>query len=73
MRQARANWTAVAVAAVLFGISFYALVSWLEQGQLSDVPVYVHYAGLVRGGAVPYRDFPFEYPPAALPALLLPA
>ena len=73
MRQARANWTAVAVAAVLFGISFYALVSWLEQGQLSDVPVYVHYAGLVRGGAVPYRDFRFEYPPAALPALLLPA
>jgi uncharacterized membrane protein len=48
-------------------------VSWLEQGQLSDVPVYVHYAGRVRAGAVPYRDFRFEYPPAALPALLLPA
>jgi hypothetical protein len=61
------------VAAVLFGISFYALVSWLEQGQLSDVPVYVHYAGLVRGGAVPYRDFSFEYPPAALPAMLVPS
>jgi hypothetical protein len=46
---------------------------WLEQGQLSDVPVYVHYAGLMRGGAVPYRDFRFEYPPAALPAMLLPS
>jgi hypothetical protein len=46
---------------------------WLERGQLSDVPVYVHYAGLMRGGAVPYRDFRFEYPPAALPAMLLPS
>jgi hypothetical protein len=61
------------VAAVLLGISFYALISWLEQGQLSDVPVYVHYSGLVRGGAVPYRDFAFEYPPAALPPMLLAA
>ncbi|HET7354415.1 MAG TPA: glycosyltransferase 87 family protein [Gaiellaceae bacterium] len=69
----RGTWTAVGAAAVLLAVSFYALISWLEQGQLSDVPVYVHYAGLVRGGAVPYRDFKFEYPPAALPALLLPA
>jgi Glycosyltransferase family 87 len=69
----RGTWAAPAVAAVLLGISFYVLIRWLEQGQLSDVPVYVHYAGLVRGGAVPYRDFPFEYPPTALPALLLPA
>src|SRR5262249_14381247 len=53
--------------------SFYALISWIEQGQLSDVPVYVHYAGLVRGGGVPYRDFAFEYPPAALPPMLLPS
>ena len=69
----RGTWTAAGVAAVLLGISFYALVSWLEQGRLSDVPVYVHYAGLVRGGAVPYRDFAFEYPPAALPPMLLPS
>ena len=73
MTRGRGTWAAAAVAAVLLGISFYVLIRWLEQGQLSDVPVYVHYAGLVRGGAVPYRDFPFEYPPAALPALLLPA
>jgi Glycosyltransferase family 87 len=69
----RGTWTAAGAAAVLLAFSFYALVSWLEQGQLSDVPVYVHYSRLVRGGAVPYRDFRFEYPPAALPALLLPA
>ena len=69
----RATWTAAGAAAVVLGLSFYALISWLEQGQLSDVPVYVRYSGLIRGGAVPYRDFKFEYPPAALPALLLPA
>ncbi len=61
------------MAAVLFAFSFYALITWLERGELTDVGVYVYYAGLVRGGALPYRDFPFEYPPAALPALLLPA
>lgn len=69
----RGTWAAAGAAAVLLALSFYALISWLEQGQLSDVPVYVHYSRLVRGGAVPYRDFTFEYPPAALPALLLPA
>ncbi|HKC77369.1 MAG TPA: glycosyltransferase 87 family protein, partial [Gaiellaceae bacterium] len=69
----RGMWAAAAAAAVLLALSFYALVAWLEQGQLSDVPVYVHYSQLVRGGAVPYRDFRFEYPPAALAVLLLPA
>jgi hypothetical protein len=61
------------VAAVLLGFSFYALVAWLEQRQLADVPVYAHYADLVRAGQVPFRDFRFEYPPAALPVMLLPA
>jgi hypothetical protein len=70
---ARGTWAAGAAAAVLLGISFYALVAWLEQGQLADVPVYAHYADLVRGGQVPFRDFRFEYPPAALPVMLLPA
>src|SRR5438067_11441871 len=69
----RGTWTAAGAAAVLLALSFYTLVSWLERGQLSDVPVYLHYSHLVRSGAVPYRDFKFEYPPAALPALLLPA
>ncbi|HZT85715.1 MAG TPA: glycosyltransferase family 87 protein [Gaiellaceae bacterium] len=73
MTRGRGEWTAAAVAAVLFGFSFYALVAWLERGQLSDVGLYVHYSGLVRGGGVPYRDFALEYPPAALPPMLLPA
>ena len=63
----------MAVASALFGFSFYVLVTWLEQGRLSDVPIYVHYANLMRGGAFPYRDFAFEYPPAALPAMLVPS
>jgi hypothetical protein len=63
----------VAVASALFGFSFYALAAWLEQGNLSDVPLYVHYAHLMRGGAFPYRDFAFEYPPAALPIMLVPS
>jgi hypothetical protein len=67
------TWTAAAAACVLLGISFYVVIAWLEQGRLSDVPVYAHWAGLVRGGAVPYRDFRFDYPPAALPVLILPA
>ncbi len=69
----RATWTAAAVAAVLFGISLYVLITWLEHAQLSDVPLYVRYAQDMRGGGLPYRDFGFEYPPAALPPLLLPA
>ena len=73
MRLPGRTWTAVAVAAVLFGLSFYALVRWVEQGRLSDVPIYGNYAGLMRAGAVPYRDFRFEYPPAALPVMVLPA
>ncbi len=72
--RARAPATAAAVAGcALLGLSFYVLQRWLEQGQLSDVPLYANYAGIVRAGQVPYRDFAFEYPPAALPAMLLPS
>jgi hypothetical protein len=67
----RGTWLAAGAAAVLLGISFYAVVAWLEQGQLSDVPLYANWAGLARHGGVPYRDFAFDYPPAALPPMLL--
>jgi hypothetical protein len=73
VNRARGTWAAAAVAAVLLGICFYALITWLEHGQLSDVGLYERYAELVRHGGVPYRDFAFEYPPAALPPMLLPA
>ena len=67
------TWIAAAAGAVLLGISFYALITWLEHGQLSDVGGYQQHATAIRAGQVPYRDFPFEYPPAALPPMLLPA
>jgi hypothetical protein len=73
VRRRGANWAAVTVAAALFGFSFYVLLRWLERGALSDVGLYQHYATVVRNGAVPYRDFKFEYPPAALPVFLVPA
>ena len=66
-------WLAAATAAVLLGISFYAIGRWLEQGLLSDVGGYQEHAASIRAGAVPYRDFPFEYPPVAIAPMLLAA
>ena len=73
MTRARGTWAAAAVAAVLLGVSFYAEARWLEKGLLSDVGGYQERAAAIRAGAVPYRDFAFEYPPAALPPMLLAA
>jgi Glycosyltransferase family 87 len=73
VRRPGGTWTAAAAGAVLLGISFYVLAAWLENGKLSDVSVYMGYADVMRHGSVPYRDFPFEYPPAALPPMLLAA
>jgi uncharacterized membrane protein len=57
----------------LLAVSFYVLQHWMERGHISDVKVYEHYVDLVRAGRVPYRDFVYPYPPASLPALLLPS
>jgi Glycosyltransferase family 87 len=73
VRRAPALWPAAAAAAFLLGVSFFVLQHWLERGRLSDVPVYENYATLMRAGHLPYRDFAVEYPPAALPAFLVPA
>jgi hypothetical protein len=67
----RSSWPAGLAAAILFAFSLYALQRWLEQGQLSDVGGYQHWAQLLRAGQVPYRDFAFEYPPAALGPMYL--
>jgi Glycosyltransferase family 87 len=71
--RAQGTWLAAAAAAVLLGFSFYVESRWLEKGLLSDVGGYQDRATSIRAGAVPYRDFAFEYPPAALPPMLLPA
>jgi uncharacterized membrane protein len=39
---------------------------------IGDTAIYREKASLVRHGQVPYRDFPFEYPPGALPVLVAP-
>jgi len=41
--------------------------------QIVDTPVYERYGEAILDGQVPYRDFDLEYPPAALPAFVLPA
>ena len=40
---------------------------------VTDIPLYRTYGERVADGLVPYRDFAFEYPPGALPSLVLPA
>jgi hypothetical protein len=71
--------TGFAVAATLVaGVLF--LVGWgvLHRGvfthdRIIDTPVYESYGSAIDSGEVPYRDFPIEYPPGALPVFALPA
>ncbi len=49
-------------------------VAWQLVGDaVTDIALYQVYGERVASGLVPYRDFSFEYPPGALPALVLPA
>ena len=63
------------IAAAAFVVGAVAVtVAWQLAGRaVTDIPLYRTYGERVAGGLVPYRDFPFEYPPGALPALVLPA
>jgi hypothetical protein len=63
------------LACVVFVASAVAVTAgWQLLGDaITDVPLYRTYGERVAGGLVPYRDFGFEYPPGALPALVLPA
>lgn len=70
----RGAWALALAAAIgVFAGSFALLhVGWYARSGLTDIPVYRNYAHLIRDGHVPYRDFGVEYPPAALPAFVLP-
>jgi uncharacterized membrane protein len=72
MRRAASN---ALLAAVLVGAVWALLhVGWYAHHQITDYGVYRHYGdGITHTHAVPYRDFPMEYPPAALPVFVLPA
>jgi hypothetical protein len=65
---------AVALGLVLLTVSWGLLhVGFWERSPIIDTPVYQGYGTKMLGGQVPYRDFPVEYPPAALPVFVLPA
>ena len=68
-----------AIGPVLLGCALL-LTSWLllthvgfwKRGQQVDTYIYQGYGANVLNGQFPYRDFPLEYPPAALPAFIIP-
>jgi hypothetical protein len=63
-----------AAAAALFLVSWGLLHhGFYTRDQITDTPVYQRYGEAITDGQVPYRDFPLEYPPAALSVFLLPA
>jgi uncharacterized membrane protein len=78
----RARWSrpddriAVALgAATVFLCSWVLVHHWFwSRGVLVDWPIYQTYgAAIVHSHVVPYRDFPVEYPPGAIPVFVLPA
>ena len=65
---------ALAAAGVFVAVAVLVTVAWELAGDaVTDLPLYRTYGERVADGLVPYRDFGFEYPPGALPALVLPA
>jgi hypothetical protein len=65
---------AIALGLVLLTISWGLLhVGFWHRNPIIDTPLYQGYGEKIVDGKVPYRDFPVEYPPAALPVFVLPA
>jgi hypothetical protein len=65
---------AIALGLVLLTISWGLLhVGFWHRNPIIDTPIYQGYGKKILDGKVPYRDFPVEYPPAALPVFVLPA
>ncbi len=58
---------ALVAAWVVLGHGFY------RHSQIRDTGIYQRYGDAIAGGQVPYRDFALEYPPAALPAFVIPS
>jgi len=70
----RPHLAAFAAAGVFVAVAVAITVTWQLLGEaVTDIPLYRTYGERVAGGLVPYRDFAFEYPPGALPFLVLPA
>jgi hypothetical protein len=62
----------VILVVVAFILAWAVLMSLKVAPNASDVALYYTYGLKLRHGHLPYRDFAFEYPPAALVALGLP-
>jgi hypothetical protein len=74
VRDGAARREALVAAAVFVLTAVAATVAWQWSGRaVTDIALYRTYGERIADGLVPYRDFPFEYPPGALPALVLPA
>jgi Glycosyltransferase family 87 len=68
------SWEALVASAVFIATAVSVTVAWELLGDsVTDVALYHTYGERVAGGLVPYRDFGFEYPPGALPPIVLPA
>jgi uncharacterized membrane protein len=69
------QWTDALLAAGVFLACFGLVHTWFwAHGELVDWPTYRSYgSAIVEHHLVPYRDFPVEYPPGALPLFVLPA
>ena len=64
--------TAAAAVAVFLGC-WTVLHHWFyAHHRLVDTPIYQGYGNAIDHGLVPYRDFPVEYPPGALPVFAAP-
>jgi Glycosyltransferase family 87 len=70
---ARALAVAVAAALAVLVLSFESAVRPVESVAGSDVTLYEEYGSRLLDGAMPYRDFPMEYPPGATAMFVLPA
>jgi hypothetical protein len=68
-----ARWVVTVVAALVFVLLSATLAPvWNGTAEVSDVPYYDATGLRIQLGDVPYRDVRFEYPPGALPAIVLP-
>jgi uncharacterized membrane protein len=65
---------AIALQAITWSLllALYTSRVWYALHDVSDTPYYLEIAVRVAYGRWPYVDFPFEYPPLALPFFLLP-
>jgi uncharacterized membrane protein len=64
---------AVGTAVAVFIGCWVVLHHWFYAHRpLTDTPIYQGYGNAIDHGLVPYRDFPVEYPPGALPVFVAP-